>query len=31
VPITFTFANAGTITVPTPIGSKATLPAGCAG
>jgi copper(I)-binding protein len=31
VPITFTFANAGTITVPTPIGSKPTLPAGCAG
>ena len=30
VPITFTFANAGTITVPTPIGSRATQ-AACAG
>lgn len=31
VPITFTFANAGTITVPTPVGSDTTAPAGCAG
>jgi copper(I)-binding protein len=31
VPITFTFANAGTITVPTPIDGTGTLPAGCAG
>jgi len=31
VPITFTFANAGTITVPTPIDGIASLPAGCAG
>jgi periplasmic copper chaperone A len=31
VPITFTFANAGTITVPTPVGSDTALPAGCAG
>jgi periplasmic copper chaperone A len=31
VPITFTFANAGTITVPTPIGSDTAAPAGCAG
>ena len=31
VPITFTFANAGTITVPTPIDGNGTLPAGCAG
>jgi copper(I)-binding protein len=31
VPITFTFANAGTITVPTPIDGNGSLPAGCAG
>lgn len=31
VPITFTFANAGTITVPTPIGNDTSSPAGCAG
>jgi copper(I)-binding protein len=31
VPITFTFANAGTITVPTPVGSLAVAAAGCAG
>jgi copper(I)-binding protein len=31
VPITFTFANAGTITIPTPIDSDTVLPAGCAG
>jgi copper(I)-binding protein len=31
VPITFTFANAGTITVPAPIDSVTTLPAGCTG
>jgi copper(I)-binding protein len=30
VPITFTFANAGTITVPTPVDGDTTLPAGCA-
>ena len=31
MPITFTFANAGTITIPTPIGSDTGAPAGCAG
>jgi copper(I)-binding protein len=31
VPITFTFANAGTITVPAPVDSDTVLPAGCAG
>lgn len=31
VPITFTFANAGSITVPTPVGTTGALPAGCAG
>ena len=29
VPITFTFANAGTITVPAPVDSDTALPAGC--
>ena len=31
VPITFTFANAGMITVPAPVDSDTALPAGCAG
>lgn len=31
VPITFTFANAGMITVPVPVDSDTALPAGCAG
>jgi hypothetical protein len=30
-PITFTFANAGMITVPAPVDSDTALPAGCAG
>ena len=30
VPITFTFANAGMITVPAPVDSDTALPAGCA-
>jgi copper(I)-binding protein len=31
VPITFTFTNAGSITVPTPIDGGTAIPAGCAG
>jgi periplasmic copper chaperone A len=31
VPVTFTFANAGSITVPTPIGGDTALPTNCAG